>query len=132
MLISELAARTGVTTHTIRYYEKEGVLDDAHTLRSENNYRHYTEEAVERVRMIKLGQAVGFTLAEMRTLLDLWYTDALTDAAKEGIVLDKIAEVERKMADLERIHANLRAKLSALRVGTPIEDVTVQMPARVR
>ncbi|MDX2137401.1 MAG: MerR family DNA-binding protein [Chloroflexota bacterium] len=111
MLIHELARQTGLTPATIRYYEHEGLLDKTHSYRAQNNYRHYTEAAVERLLLIKQGQAAGFTLAEMRELIDTWYTDALTLDDKRAIVLHKIAELERRIAELEAMRATLLAKL---------------------
>ncbi|CAM4282684.1 MAG: MerR family DNA-binding transcriptional regulator [Paenibacillus macerans] len=48
MRIQELADKMGLTIHTIRFYEKEGLLDARHVRRESNNYRNYSEEAVER------------------------------------------------------------------------------------
>jgi MerR family transcriptional regulator, copper efflux regulator len=48
MLISELAAKTGVSTDTIRFYEKEGLLQPDGAARGDNNYRQYTDEAIEK------------------------------------------------------------------------------------
>ncbi|TMD39870.1 MAG: MerR family transcriptional regulator, partial [Chloroflexi bacterium] len=49
MFISELAEKTGLTPYTIRFYEKEGFLDERYIRRGENNYRYYCEDAVERL-----------------------------------------------------------------------------------
>jgi MerR family transcriptional regulator, copper efflux regulator len=68
MKISELVRKTGLTAHTIRFYEKEGLLDTRHVRRGENNYRDYCEEAVEHLLIIKEVQAAGFTLAEFKEL----------------------------------------------------------------
>ncbi|WP_231575312.1 MerR family DNA-binding transcriptional regulator [Paenibacillus sp. FSL P4-0081] len=46
MKIQELADKMGLTIHTIRFYEKEGLLDERHVRRESNNYRNYSEEAV--------------------------------------------------------------------------------------
>ena len=44
MKVQELAEKSGLTAHTIRFYEKEGLLDSRHVRRDANNYRNYTEE----------------------------------------------------------------------------------------
>jgi MerR family copper efflux transcriptional regulator len=53
MKIKELAEKTGLTAYTIRYYEKEGLLDSQHFQRDENNYRNYNEKAIERLKSFK-------------------------------------------------------------------------------
>jgi DNA-binding transcriptional MerR regulator len=62
MFISELAKKTGLTVHTIRFYEEEGLLDRRHVRRGANNYHSYSPEAIERLKLIKQAQATGFTI----------------------------------------------------------------------
>ena len=52
----------GVSTDTLRHYERKGVL---HSQRAGNGYREYPEDALERVRMVRQGLAIGFTLDEL-------------------------------------------------------------------
>ncbi len=65
MNISALAKATGVTVDTLRYYEKQMLLDAP--AREENGYRVYTEAHLERVRFVRGAQALGFSLAEIRS-----------------------------------------------------------------
>ena len=67
MKIHELAQKTGLTAPTIRFYEKEGLLDTRHVRRGENNYRDYGEEAVEHLLVIKEVQAarVGMEIVKI-------------------------------------------------------------------
>jgi DNA-binding transcriptional MerR regulator len=67
--IGELARHTGVPTKTIRYYEEIGVLPDPD--RTANDYRDYSEEAVDRLTFVRDAQATGLTLAEIASILDL-------------------------------------------------------------
>jgi DNA-binding transcriptional MerR regulator len=126
MLISELAERTGLTVHTIRFYEKLGLLDGEHAHRAANNYRQYSEEAVNRLLLIKRGQAAGFTLTEIRDLMGLWEAGKLTREDKEAIIRDKLAAIEAKMRDLEGMRAYLLAKLPLLDVTN--EELVAQTP----
>ncbi|GAB4510804.1 MAG: hypothetical protein OHK0046_08030 [Anaerolineae bacterium] len=114
MLIRELAEKTDLAAHTIRFYEKEGLLDDRFFRRGENNYRYYTEEAVERVMMIKHGQAAGFTLSEIRTLMAAWDAGELTTQEQIVYLQQKVDAITLKMNDLERIRSYLTAKLARL------------------
>jgi len=65
MRISELAAKSGLSIDTIRYYEKRGLLGEAHMHRRPSGYRVYNEKALGRLRLIRRGQQLGFTLGEL-------------------------------------------------------------------
>lgn len=69
MRIGELAGLTGVPTKTIRYYEGIGVLPAPD--RAANDYRDYSEEAVDRLAFVRDAQATGLTLTEIASILDL-------------------------------------------------------------
>ena len=71
MLISELAKRTDVTIHTLRYYENYGLFsgEKDETVKT-NNYKHYDESLIEKVQLIKEAKEIGFTLSEIKGLLD--------------------------------------------------------------
>ncbi len=76
--IKELAEKTGLMPHTIRYYEREGLLAQRFIRRGTNRYREFTDEAVERITVIQALQTAGFTLAEVKDLLERWDTGLLT------------------------------------------------------
>ena len=112
MKIHELAKKTGLTAPTIRFYEREGLLDSRHVRRGDNNYRDYCEEAVEHLLTIKEAQAAGFTLAEFKEL------DKACSAADELItqkvatfIQRKIVAVGEKIAELERVRTYLTSTL---------------------
>lgn len=67
--IGELARATGLTVGTLRYYSDIGLLQPVH--RAENNYRYYAQNASEQVQFIKKAQALGFTLEEIKQILDI-------------------------------------------------------------
>lgn len=69
MRIGELARRTGTTTKTIRYYEEIGLLPEPD--RDLNDYRDYSDDAVDRLEFIRDAQATGLTLTEIASILDL-------------------------------------------------------------
>jgi DNA-binding transcriptional MerR regulator len=75
MRIAELEQRTGVSRHTLRYYEKEGLLLEVG--RRGNNYRDYSEKAVQRVGMVRQLKALGFSLKEIREVLDALRSDSI-------------------------------------------------------
>lgn len=116
MLINELARKTGLSAHGIRFYEKEGLLGEGYIRRSENNYRHYTDAAVERVTTIRLLQTAGFTLAEIREHLATWDAGTLSDDAMIDILRQKRDEIDRKISELQHIRGFLDAKLALLQL----------------
>lgn len=114
MKIHELAIKTGLTAPTIRFYEKEGLLDGRYVQRGKNNYRDYSEETVEYLKIIKRLQSVGFSLGEMTKLFQEYDVNKLTiSKAMELIELfrEKIHEIEQKQNEFEQIHKTLNEML---------------------
>ncbi len=103
MKIHELAEQVGLTADTIRYYEKEGLLDHQHVSREENNYRNYNDEAVERLRLVKKLQSVGFSIAELRENLKESPDDPETNQRVIEYLRAKIEEFKQKMAEYDHI-----------------------------
>ena len=103
MKIQELAEQTGLTADTIRYYEKEGLLDHRHLTRDRNNYRNYTGDAVARLALIKKLQSVGFSLAELRETLNEPVGDPATNQRVIEQIRNKIDEIKRKKEEYDRI-----------------------------
>lgn len=67
MRIGELAERSGIAAHTIRFYETKGLLPTAD--RSRNGYRRYNDQTLERLMLIQLCQRLGFNLTEIEQLM---------------------------------------------------------------
>ncbi len=114
--IRELAEKTGLLPHTIRYYEREGLLAQRFIRRSANRYREFTDETVERITVIQALQTAGFTLAEIRDLLERWDAGLLTPTEGPTYLQRKVDEIvtriDQKIAELEQTKAALR-KLAA-------------------
>ena len=112
MLISELEKKTGLTRHTIRFYEKQGFLESRSFRREENNYRNYSEETVAYLKMLKAGQAAGFTLAELKELINADEANELPLQKKVELIRQKISEIDRKKAELDQIQTYLAQMLA--------------------
>jgi Hg(II)-responsive transcriptional regulator len=105
MRTGEVAARAGVNVQTLRYYERRGLLPEPD--RRESGYRVYGAEAVRTVRFIKRAQGLGFDLRDAEVLLALAAGGPDNcDAARE-LAEAKIAELDRRLADLERMRESL-------------------------
>lgn len=114
MRIREVAAASGLSADTLRYYEKAGLLDRRHARRTANGYREYTPAAIERVAQIRQAQAAGFTLREIRDVLDLLDGGRLTPGAIVQLCVAKLADVDARIAALRRVQRYLRTKVQQL------------------
>ncbi|GJM79498.1 HTH-type transcriptional regulator ZntR [Paenibacillus sp. HMSSN-139] len=111
MKIQELADKMGLTIHTIRYYEKEGLLDERHVRRESNNYRNYSEEAVERLKLIKKFQSIGCSLAELKNVLQDHDANARTNEQIIDWIRGKIREIESKKEEYDQMLDTLNKML---------------------
>lgn len=109
MLINELSKKAGVSIHTLRYYENLGLIngetDDAVT---SNNYKNYDESLLERIEIIKDAKEAGFTLAEIKKMLDSWYGGNYSAEEQLKMVDIKIAEVDIKISQLKQVKKRLQ------------------------
>jgi Hg(II)-responsive transcriptional regulator len=105
MRISELAGQVGVNPQTLRYYERRGLLDEPP--RSPGGYRDYPAAAVELLRFIKRAQQLGFTLDEIEELLQLDQGGPAGCEAARGVALARKADLEARIADLQRMRDSL-------------------------
>ena len=112
MKISELSKKTNLKAHTIRFYEKEGLLPRRYVQRKKNNYREYAEEAVNRLLLIKEGQLAGFTIAELRELTNGDESSAAADEKQIVLIERKLASIDRKIGRLESFKAYLAKRLA--------------------
>lgn len=103
MTIGKLAEAGDVGVETIRFYQRKGLLQ---TPRRDSAYRQYGSEEVRRLRFIRQAQAAGFTLEEIKELLEL---DAGQDRTRaRELAKERIAALNAKIADLERARNALR------------------------
>lgn len=102
--VSQLAERAGVGIDTVRYYERAGLLPEPP--RRPSGYRDYPPQAVDRLRFIRRAKALGFTLEEIAGLLELSDQRADVQAVKR-LAQTRLAEVEKKLRELERVRDGL-------------------------
>lgn len=117
MRIGELADAVSVPAKTIRYYEEIGLLPapERHT----NGYRSYDESAGDRLRFVKAAQSVGFTLAEIREILDLGARGEEPCGHVLDLVDRRARDIAERIAALERMQADLRRLSAAARAARP-------------
>ena len=108
----QVAAAAGVNLQTLRYYERRGLLDEPG--RTLGGHRIYPEQAVTLLRVIKTAQRLGFSLSEVAELLETGsYHHGRRDAGLQARASAKIAEIDRKIADLTVIRESLVRALDA-------------------
>ncbi len=132
LTIGHAAEAAGVAATTLRYYEREGLLRPSS--RSHTRYRLYDAEAVERLRFIRAAQAVGFTLDDIRLLLDLNADDPKVCRSEVQRLLERrLADVKQKMKDLKRVQAVLGRSLDRCRASQGACPVLKDLsPAKAR
>ena len=106
MLINELAKRTGITAHTIRFYEKSGLIKGRRdeSVKS-NNYFHYDEAVVEKLELICDAKAIGYTINEIGQLIDAWYSNTLSKEEKMAFLDEKMLSIDLKIKQLKEMKA---------------------------
>jgi MerR family transcriptional regulator, copper efflux regulator len=107
--IGQLAKRAGVAIDTVRYYERNALLSPAGRLAS--GYRRYGAAELKRLRFIRRAKALGFTLEDIRGLLSL--SDERSVAKVKKAAEAKLADVDRRIDELERIREGLRNLVQA-------------------
>lgn len=117
MQIGELAAATGLSRDTLRFYEKRGLLAPR---RGGNGYRDYPPEAVQWMRYVRTAQSLGFTLAEIEADLPL-LGDADASAPRLREVLQgKLREIDRRVEGLAALREELARRLDEAMAACPL------------
>lgn len=108
--IGQLAAQTGAKVPTIRYYEGIGLLQAAG--RNAGNQRRYDRAALERLGFIRHARALGFSLEDIRALIEMSAHPEQPCAALNQIARDQLAATRARIAQLQRLEAEL-ARIAA-------------------
>lgn len=105
--IGELARLADVTPDTIRYYEKQQMME--HEIRTEGGFRLYSETDLQRLKFIRYAKQLGFTLETIRELLSIRVDpEHHTCMESKGIVQSRLKEVESKINELEHMRKSLQ------------------------
>jgi Cu(I)-responsive transcriptional regulator len=107
MNIGAAAARSGLPTKTIRYYEEVGLIRPAK--RQDNRYRDYDENDVHRLCFIQRARGLGFSVEQCKELLALYDDEDRASADVKAIALEHIAEIDARIEALKGMRATLDA-----------------------
>lgn len=107
--IGELSDKADVSTQTIRYYERAGVLPEPE--RARNDYRLYDQDDVERLRFVRSLRLLGLSLDEIRGFMALRERRIPATKAMLDLISEKLARIESQISELQ----DLREEISSLR-----------------
>jgi len=107
--ISQLAKQADIPTTTVRYYERIGLVEPED--RSHGNYRLYGSDSLKKLRFIRAAQAIGFTLEDVKSLLADDDGETPTCGSVQGLIEDRLADVEQRLKDLRHVRKVLKSAL---------------------
>jgi Cu(I)-responsive transcriptional regulator len=119
LTIGKLAEATGTKVETVRYYERAGLI--APPARTAGNYRSYRPEDLERLRFIRRTRDLGFSLDEVRALLDMAVQRDRDCGTVDALANRHLEEIDRKIADLTVLRRELAGVISSCAGGTMAE-----------
>ncbi len=111
LTIGQVAKAAGIGIETIRFYEREGLFDPPP--RRPSGYRQFPEEVVHRLRFIRRAKELGFSLKEIRELLDLRLEPDATCADVKDRAEQKIESIQTKLRDLQHMKRALGRLVAA-------------------
>jgi len=127
MNISTLAKATGSTADTLRYYEKLGLLDEPQ--RGENGYRRYAEPHVRRMRFIRSAQSLGFSLAEIGSIIPQLSAGKFGCTQIEKGLREKIGQIDASIKELRQLKKDLQSTFNMLKCerDAPVSETSATL-----
>jgi MerR family Zn(II)-responsive transcriptional regulator of zntA len=124
LTIGKLAALAQTSTDTLRYYEREGLIEPAD--RTESGYRLYDKDSARRIHFIKQAQHCGFTLTEIRELLVLRNRDAACCGDVRSRAIEKKLQLEHKIKAMKSMFKALDQLIAdCANEAQPIGECTI-------
>jgi len=122
LTIERLARAAGSTPETVRWYEQDGLM--AAPARTDGNYRVYGTDDLTRLKFIRRARELGFTLDRVRALLDIAADRKRDCASVDAVTKDHLAEIDRKIADLQALRREVAGLVASCAGGT-IDDCRI-------
>ncbi|CAI9417683.1 HTH-type transcriptional regulator HmrR [Pleomorphomonas sp. T1.2MG-36] len=105
MNIGQAAKASGVSAKMIRYYEQTGLIPKAD--RRESGYRDYSDTDVHMLRFVRRSRDLGFSVAEIQELLDLWRDEGRASAEVKRLAQNHIDDLHKRIAALQEMTRTL-------------------------
>ena len=116
MNISDVAKKTGLTSKAIRFYEEKGLVTAP--IRTDNGYRSYSPKHIEELTLLRQARQVGFNLDECGELVALFNDPARHSADVKARTLQKVADIEKHIAELGEMRQRLPVSYTHLTLPT--------------
>ena len=123
LTIGKVAARAGVGVETVRFYEREGLIQQPP--RPARGYREYPQRTVSELRFIRRAQNLGFSLREIEELMTLRLDPAASSGEVRTRAEAKVAQIEEKIADLQRMRDVLLKLTAACGGDLPVAECPI-------
>ena len=123
LTIGQVARSAGVGVETVRFYEREGLLDEPP--RRPSGYRQYGESIVGRLQFIRRAKELGFTLSEIKELLSLRLDPSTSCADVKSRAEVKIADIDEKIRTLQRMKKALEKLTKACSGRGPTSECPI-------
>jgi DNA-binding transcriptional MerR regulator len=115
MKIGQVASEADVTIDTVRFYERRGVLPEP--TRRPSGFREYPASTVERIRMARMLQSLGFTLDEIIEMLHAHDTGTATCDSEQWRLEGALDRIDAKIAELRRTRRLISTTIKECRTG---------------
>jgi DNA-binding transcriptional MerR regulator len=118
MLISEFARRAGLSTDTVRFYVRKGLLAPETGVKGGSNpYQIFSDQDLEAARTIRMAQGLGFSLREIASLAAEYNAGRMTPERSLELMRNQLARLEEKAAQIDAMVTYTRAKVAWLEGG---------------
>jgi len=121
--IGKVAELAGVNKETVRYYERRKLIPDPD--RMDSGYRLFSQRHIDQIRFIKRAQELGFTLSEIKDLLDLRMDETTSCSEIKKEAEQKWQDVVSKIEDLKRIKKTLTSLIDSCNSSGPKGDCPI-------
>ena len=123
LLIGELSHKTGISTQTIRYYERLGLLNAPQ--RNTAHYRIYSKEAEERLQFIQKAKHFGLSLEEIKTLIEIRAKGVPPCANLKAMVKKHLDDLEQQIQEMLEFHQELSHRYEQIETTIPDSSAVV-------
>lgn len=120
MRIGAIAKQLGIGVETIRFYERQGLLQEPE--RQSSGYRQFDESAVARLNFIIRSKKLGFTLSEIKELLALWFEPATKCCDVRNKAEQKICDIEERVQALQTMKRSLKRLIEQCKKRGTVEE----------
>ena len=121
--IGAVSKEIGVSVHTLRYYEKIGLL--SRIAKNAGGRRRYEARDVERIRFIRRAQRMHFSLDEIGQLIEIEQVSSKTKPQAQKLVEEKLDEIDQSLRDLMQLKEDLSTMLADCRQSNDEEDCPI-------